>query len=70
MKTITYAVLGLIVFVPALASACFSASNLGGRYGMMGYGGGAHFFIGIAGLVWTIVGVLAATWLWQNINKK
>lgn len=52
-------------------------ANFGGYsdgYGMMGYGvgmmGGFGFFMVAGGLVWTIVGVLACVWLWQNINKK
>lgn len=71
MKTITYTFLGLVVLVPALASACLFDSDLGyGGYGMMGYGGGMSFFMVAGGLVWIIVGILAGVWLWQNISKK
>ncbi len=47
-----------------------SANMLGGDgygYGMMGFGGG---FMLITWAVWLIVGILAAIWLWKQINKK
>lgn len=68
MKTITYTVLGFAILVPTFASACFE--DFGYGYGMMGYGGGAGTFMVAGGLVWTVVGILACVWLWQNINKK
>jgi len=70
MKTITYTILSLAILTPVFASACFE--NFGGGYGMMGgyYGGGMGTFMVAGGLVWTIVGILAGVWLWQNINKK
>ena len=38
-------------------------------YGFMGgWGGGAIMWL--ACIVWTVVGVLAAIWLWQQINRK
>ena len=69
MKKITYTILGLAVLTPSLASACLSDWGLGGGYGMMGYGGGSAFMV-IGGIVWTVVGILAGVWLWQNINRK
>ena len=71
MKIIIYTILGLAITVPSFASACFGDLD-GSRYGygMMGYGGGASFFMVAGGLVWVVVGILAGVWLWQNINKK
>lgn len=68
MKTITYTVLSFAILVPSLASACFEDFDF--RYGMMGYGGGMGTFMVAGGIVWTVVGILACVWLWQNINKK
>jgi len=71
MKTILRAVLGLAVAMPAIALANWGGSDIG--YGMMGYGsgmGGFGFFMAAGGIVWTVVGILAAVWLWQQINKK
>lgn len=70
MKTITYTILSLAILTPAFASACLSSRSDG--YGMMGgyHGGGMGTFMVAGGLVWTIVGILAGVWLWQNINKK
>ncbi len=72
MKTIISTTFGIVATVPALALANFG--SYGDGYGMMGYGsgmmGGFGFFVVAGGLVWTIVGVLACVWLWQNINKK
>ena len=57
-----------------LASAAWGNYGDGyGMYGMMGYGGGMGgfgFFMVFGGIVWTVVGVLAGVWLWQQINKK
>ncbi len=72
MKKITFTVLGLAVLTPSLASACLfdlGYNGVGGGYGMMGYGGGSAFMV-IGGIVWTVVGILAGVWLWQNINRK
>lgn len=68
MRTILYAILGFTFVSPLFVSACFY--DLDSGYGMMGYGGGAGFFMAAGGLVWVAVGVLACVWLWQNINKK
>lgn len=69
MKTIATAVVGIALSAPLLASAYW-----GDGYGMMGYGYGMMDGVGFLGgfgcIVWTIVGILAAIWLWQNINKK
>ncbi|OIP64743.1 MAG: hypothetical protein COV32_03205 [Candidatus Yonathbacteria bacterium CG10_big_fil_rev_8_21_14_0_10_43_136] len=69
MKKFTFTVLGLAALTPSLASACISDWGLGGGYGMMGYGSGSVFMV-IGGIVWTVVGILAGVWLWQNINRK
>ena len=69
MKTITYAVIGLAIMIPSIASACLFDWGTRGGYGMMGFGGGGAFMV-LGGIVWTIVGILAGVWLWQNINKK
>lgn len=40
--------------------------------GMMGgYGGGGTFFLlaGLTWVVWLVVGVLLAVWLWKQIKK-
>lgn len=68
MKKITYTILSLAVLMPTIASACIFDRS--GGYGMMGYGGGAGAFMVTGGIVWTIVGILAGVWLWQNINKR
>ncbi|MEK7148373.1 MAG: hypothetical protein AAB770_00480 [Patescibacteria group bacterium] len=60
---ITYTTLALAILAPALASA-------DGGTGMMGYGGGMETFMFTSSIVWTVVGILAAVWLWQNISKK
>lgn len=71
MKTILTTVLGLMVSMPAFTFAAYG--NYGDGYGMMGYGGGMGgfgFFMIAGGLIWTVVGILVAVWLWQQINKK
>lgn len=70
MKTIAYTVLGLMAVLPTVSSACFWNDAGVRSYGMMGYGGGAGFFMVAGGIVWLVVGILAGVWLWQNINKK
>jgi hypothetical protein len=71
MKTILVAAFGVALTLPIFALAGFG--NYGEGYGMMGYGtnmGGFGFFMAAGGIVWTIVGILAAVWLWQQINRK
>lgn len=70
MKKIIYSILGIAVLSPSIASACIE--DFGVRYGMMSgyYGGGFSTFMVMGGIVWTVVGILAGVWLWQNINKK
>lgn len=75
MKTILGATLGLAGAAPMLASAAWGNYGDGyGMYGMTGYGGaitgGFGFFMVAGCLAWTVVGILAAVWLWQQINKK
>ena len=38
--------------------------------GMMGTGGFWFWIIPLGSLVWLIVGILAAVWLWKQITKK
>ena len=39
--------------------------------GMTGFGGGLwSWVVSLASLVWLVVGVLAAVWLWKQIAKK
>jgi len=38
-------------------------------YGMMG-GWGGGIFVWLGCVVWIVVGILAAVWLWQHIDKK
>ncbi|TAN37165.1 hypothetical protein EPN27_00265 [Patescibacteria group bacterium] len=70
MKKIIYAILGGVVLIPSIASACIE--DFGIRYGMMGgyHDGGFSTFMVIGCIVWTVVGILAGVWIWQNINKK
>lgn len=46
----------------------------GGKYGYGMMGGGGYGGVGILSVmmwsVWLVVGILAAVWLWRNINKK
>ncbi|MBI5799080.1 MAG: hypothetical protein HZB10_04080 [Candidatus Yonathbacteria bacterium] len=70
MRTIVYTIFGLSVLTPAIASAYLSDWCYDWGYGMMGYNGGAGTFMVMGGIVWTIVGILAGVWLWQNINKR
>ncbi|MDP2735672.1 MAG: hypothetical protein Q8P12_05705 [bacterium] len=39
-------------------------------YDMMGWGGGFGWLFGITWIVWLVVGVLLAVWLWQKISKN
>lgn len=73
MKTILGATLGVAIATPSLAFACLNGEGYRLGYGMMGYGsgmGGFGFFMAFGGIVWTVVGILAGVWLWQQINKK
>lgn len=38
--------------------------------GMMYWGGGMGVWGPLTMLVWLVVGILAAVWLWQQITKK
>ena len=69
MKTIIYTFLGAMLTVPAFANACMTEFSRGG-YGMMGHSGGMSVFMVAGAMVWTVVGILVAVWLWQHINKK
>jgi len=39
-------------------------------YGNALSGGGFPLLMGLTWLVWLVVGVLLAVWLWQKISKK
>lgn len=47
----------------------FHNSMMGG-FGQGFMGGGGSFFFVATWLVWLVVGILAAAWLWKQINKK
>lgn len=70
MKRIAYALTGLAVLAPSLASAYMY--DIAQGYGMMGseHGEGVMFFMAACMIVWIVVGILAGVWLWQRINKK
>ena len=63
-------IIGAVALMPSIASACIFDWGNGGGYGMMGYGGSGGAFMVVGGIVWTVVGILAGVWLWQNINRK
>lgn len=52
--------------VPFFALADGEGMMMNGWGGM----GASGWFFGITWIVWLIVGILAAVWLWQQINKK
>ena len=43
--------------------------NMMGGYNMMNWGSG-YWFMALTWIIWTIVGIFAAIWLWQKITKK
>ena len=63
-----------ISFLAKLAVLALPFSVFADGYGMMdwGYGmmGGFGYLAGLTWIVWTLVGIFAAIWLWQQINKK
>lgn len=63
-----------ISFLAKLAVLALPLSAFADGYGMMdgGYGmaGGFGYLAGLTWIVWTLVGIFAAIWLWQQINKK
>ena len=70
-----FAVAASLAVIPGIALAHTETgyeSGLGA--GMMGWGGmmggGWSIFILLQYLVWLIVGIFAAIWLWQKITKK
>ncbi len=66
MKKIFSIVTALALVAPFVASANILGGD-GYRQGMMGYSGGLML---LTWLVWLIVGILTAVWLWKQINKK
>ena len=80
MKKLAYSLIYAIVFMPGAALAHGTAVDdeyvhmmdmHWGDGGMMGIGGGAFSFLAfLTWIVWLVVGILAAIWLWQKINKK
>ena len=63
--------IAMAFFFPALVFANWDYGVMSG-WGMMdGWGMmGGGVFGGLSSLVWLVVGVLAAIWLWQHIDKK
>ena len=63
-----------IFFASLLALPFIAFANFGSDYTMMPWGwgmmGGGNIFMFLAFVVWLVVGVLAAIWLWQHIDKK
>ena len=62
-----------ISFFAALFSfPLFVFANWGSNYMMSGWGmmSGGSVFDWLSSLVWLVVGVLAAVWLWQHIDRK
>ncbi len=64
MKKIFSIATAVALVAPSVASANMMGDD---RYGMMGYG---YVFMLITWAVWLTVGILAAIWLWKQINKK
>ncbi len=65
-----------VLFIAALFSPALAFANFGysfetmmpwGWGGMMGSGGILGW---LSSLVWLVVGVFAAIWLWQHIDRK
>ena len=62
-----------IFFASLLALPFIAFANTGYGYMMpWGWGrmGGGNGFMFLALVVWLVVGVFAAIWLWQHIDKK
>jgi len=62
-----------IIFASLFALPFVAFANTGYGYTMpWGWGmmGGGNLFMFLAMIVWLVVGVLAAVWLWQHISKK
>ncbi len=66
MKKIFSIVTALALVAPFVASANMMGGD-GYKNGMMGFGG---VFMLMTWIVWLTVGILAAIWLWKQINKK
>lgn len=47
-----------------------SNNSMMNGFGQGFMGGGGSFFFAATWLVWLVVGILAAIWLWKQINKK
>ncbi len=63
-------IFGIATVLALVAPFIASANVMGGdgyRYGMMEFHG---VFMFITWAVWLTVGILAAVWLWKQINKK
>lgn len=62
-----------IIFASLFALPFIAFANVGYSYMMpWGWGmmGGGNVFMFLALVVWLVVGVLAAIWLWQHIDRK
>ena len=62
-------------FLPLAVGACTDDFDYGfgsGMMNMMGFGGGFgsfNFFGWLSSIVWLVVGIFAAVWLWRQIKK-
>jgi len=66
MKKIFLSIVAYVAPFVALADGGYGSMMPWG-WGMMG---GGNFFMFLAMIVWLVVGVLAAIWLWQHIDRK
>lgn len=68
MKNIIITLTVAFLIAPAVVRADADMMSSGGMMGF--YGGFWSWFMVSASLVWLVVGVLAAVWLWKQIIKK
>lgn len=61
-----------IGFMPMIQMMMGGGNSMMGGWGqnLPWWGGVGSWFISLLWLVWLIVGILAAIWLWKQINKK
>ncbi len=58
------------ILSPPLALADGGMMGHGFNSGMMSWGGGLGWLFVLTWIVWLVVGVFLAIFLWQKINKK